>query len=299
MLVDSIKRTIVKSPITKIILGLSICLGAIIIGQQLFLKIPGVSTLHTDLRNLIKGIVVSFLAIGSYSIFYRKYEKRSITELSIKALGKSLFPGLLIGIGLQCLIILVIYLSGGFKIIATNPVSILIIPFTVAFTVAIIEEITLRGIIFRITEQKWGSTIALIISGVVFGGLHLINPHVTCISALCITVIGIFLSAAYMYTKSLWFPIAIHFAWNFTQNGIFGAITSGNEKTNSLLTTEITGPEFITGGQFGPEGAIQSLLFSLIATVIIMLLLKKQHKFLSYPIKNKKNSKAGQIAFLK
>lgn len=115
----------------------------------------------------------------------------------------------------------------------------------------------------------------------------MINPDVTWLSALCITIIGIFLSAAYMYYRSLWFPIAIHFAWNFTQNGVFGAITSGNEKTNSLLTTKITGPEMITGGQFGPEDAIQALVFCLIATVVIILLLKKQNKILKVIGNNK------------
>ncbi|CAN5801534.1 type II CAAX endopeptidase family protein [soil metagenome] len=292
-----LKQRIIKSPVTRIILGLLICLATIIIGQQVFIKIPGVSSLSTDLRNLLKGIVVSLLAIGSYAFFYRKYEKRAITELSINGLGKNLFLGLAIGIGLQCLTILVIYLYGGFKIIAVNSVSILIIPFTIAFTVAIIEEIVLRGIVFRITEERLGSTIALIIAGIIFGGLHLINPHVTWISALCITIIGIFLSAAYMYNRSLWLPIAIHFAWNFTQNGIFGAITSGNEKTNSLLTTKITGPEILTGGQFGPEGSIQALVFCLIATVVIVGVLKKQNKLTKRSEKNKDFFNAGEPLF--
>ena len=85
-----------------------------------------------------------------------------------------------------------------------------------------------------------------------------------------------------MYYRSLWVPIAIHFAWNFTQNGIFGAITSGNEKTSSLFTTQITGPEILTGGQFGPEGSIQAVLFCLIAAVIILKKLVKKNKIKKY-----------------
>jgi uncharacterized protein len=275
-----IKQKILKSFLTKIILGLIVCLVAIIIGQQIFLKIPGVSMLNTDVRNFIKGIFVSFLILSSYWFFYSKYESRIIVELSTKGLWKKLLVGIFTGSGLQSLTILVIYFCGGLKIIAINPVSTLIIPFTVAFTVAIIEEILLRGIVFRITEEKWGSTIALIISGVIFGGLHLINPHVTIVSFLCITVVGVLFAAAYMYYRNLWVPIAIHFAWNFTQNGIFGAITSGNEKTSSLFTTNITGPEMLTGGQFGPEGSIQALVFCLIASIIIIMLLNKQNKII-------------------
>jgi len=272
------KQKILQSALVKIILGAIIVLASVIIGQQIFLKIPGVSLLNSDVRNFIKGIFVSTLAIGSYWLLYRKYEHRVITELATNRLWKKLLTGILIGSGLQVLTILVIYLFGGFTIIAVNPFSAVVIPFTVAFTVAILEEILLRGIVFRLTEEKWGSTIALIISGLIFAGLHLVNPHVTVISILCITAVGVLLGAAYMYYRSLWVPIAIHFGWNFTQNGIFGAITSGNEKTSSLLTTQISGSEILTGGGFGPEGSIQAVLFCTIAAVVFLLQLYNQDK---------------------
>lgn len=50
-----------------------------------------------------------------------------------------------------------------------------------------------------------------------------------------------------IFRRNLLFPIALHFAWNFTQSGIYGAITSGNEKTPGLLTAKIQGSELITG----------------------------------------------------
>ncbi len=270
MTTKNTNQKILHSALVKIILGVIIVLASVIIGQRIFLKIPGVSLLDSEVRNFIKGVFVSILAIGSYWLHYRKYEQRVITELATNRIWKKLPTGIFIGSGLQLLTILVIYLFGGFSIIAVNPFSALIIPFTVAFTVAILEEILLRGIVFRITEGKWGSTIALITSGLIFAGLHLVNPHVTLISILCITAVGVLLGAAYMYYRSLWVPIAIHFAWNFTQNGIFGAITSGNEKTGSLLTTKISGSEILTGGQFGPEGSIQAVLLCTIAAIIIL-----------------------------
>ncbi len=276
------RKIIFNSALVRIIFGLITCLASIIIGQQIFLNIPGVTALSPVIRNLIKGIFVSILAIGSYWFFYSKWENRVITELSTSGLWKKLFVGILIGSVLQSLTILVIYLYGGFKVIAINPISTLFIPFTVAFTVAIIEEILLRGIVFRITEEKWGSTIALIISGLVFGGLHLVNPHVTLVSVLCIIAVGVLLGGAYMYYRNLWMPIAIHFAWNFTQEGIFGAITSGNEKTESLLTTQITGPQILTGGQFGPEGSIQALSVCAIASLAIIMALYKRNKLVKF-----------------
>lgn len=80
------------------------------------------------------------------------------------------------------------------------------------------------------------------------------------------------LAAAYIYSRNLWFPIAIHFAWNFTQSAIFGANVSGNALSKTLITSKIQGAEWFTGGQFGPEGSIQATLFCLIAAIILLIL---------------------------
>jgi hypothetical protein len=64
------------------------------------------------------------------------------------------------------------------------------------------------------------------------------------------------------------------------QSGILGAITSGNEKTSSLLTTKITVSPLFTGGEFGPEGTILAILFCLIATTILLVLSHKEQKII-------------------
>src|SRR6185436_1748439 len=135
-------------------------------------------------RNLLKGLFVSALCIFSYILFFKKYDKRTIEEFSKKGLAKNLILGTLIGFTLQSLTILVIYLNGSYSVVNINPISFILIPFTIMFTVAIIEEILVRGIIFRIVEEKLGSYISLTISSVLFGIFHLANPHGTLISAI-------------------------------------------------------------------------------------------------------------------
>lgn len=277
----TVKQKIFSNPITRIILGLFVCVGVFIIGQNIVSNILSLTALDKDFRNLFKGIIASVLVISCYKIFYKFLERREIIEVSLKGICKNLTWGILIGATLQCLTILVIYLCNGFKIVSINPVSFIIIPLTVAFTVAIFEEILIRGILFRIMEEKLGSYITLTISTIVFGGLHFFNPNGSLISATCVAVEGgLLLGAAYIYARNVWLPIAIHFAWNFIQSGILGAITSGNEKTNSLLTTLITGSKIITGGEFGPEGTIQATIFCLAATLIFIYLNKKQNKLI-------------------
>lgn len=266
---------------TKILIGIIVCVGVVALGQEGLKNIFEFSALGQEYKNLIIGIIVAILAIASYTVLYKFYEKRKITELSVKGLSKNLFWGLVLGVLLQSLTIFVIYLNGGFSVISVNSFIFLIPSLTMAFTSAIFEEILLRGIIFRLIEEKLGSYIALAISALIFGALHLANPNSSIVAALGIAIqAGLLLGAAYIYSKNLWFPIALHFAWNFTQSGIFGASTSGHAISKSLLTTKIEGAELITGGQFGPEGSIQATLFCLIATIILLILSHRQNKII-------------------
>jgi membrane protease YdiL (CAAX protease family) len=276
----TLKQRTFNSPVTKIILALLTFLAVVIIGQQIAVKLLDLTSLDKDYRNLLKGLFVSASCVLSYILFFKKYDKRAVTEFAAKGLAKNLIIGASIGFILQSLTILVIYLNGSYSVININPVSFILIPFALMFTVAIIEEILVRGIIFRIMEEKLGSYVSLTISSVLFGVLHLANPHSTLISSICITTAGFLMGAAFIYSRNLWMPIALHFAWNFTQSGIFGAITSGNEKTKSLLEAKIQGPEFITGGAFGPEGSIQAIAFCAIGTIIILILSRKQNKII-------------------
>jgi len=277
---STIKQKILNFPLTKIILGLLLCFAVFIVAQQIVGKILDLTAIDKNFRNLIKGIIASSFVILTYILFYRKYEKRKIGEFSCKGLLKNILLGVLIGSTLQGLTILVIYFWGNFRIISVNPFSFIITPFAVAFSVAIFEETLLRGIIFRIVEEKLGSYISLAISAIIFGAAHLLNPDSSVISTICIGIVGFMLGASYIYSRSLWLPIAIHFSWNFVQSGIFGAITSGNEQTSSLFNTKISGAELITGGAFGPEGTIQAILFWLIVSIIFMALITKQNKII-------------------
>ena len=275
-------QKILYFPLTKILIGIIVLVGFVMLGQVGATKIFENVPLEKGSKNLISGILTAVLSIVTYTLLFRFYEKRNITELSTKGIGRNLVTGIILGTLLQSLTITVIALNGGFSVISVNHFSFLFPALTMAFTSAIFEEILVRGIIFRIVEEKLGSYLALIISALIFGAMHLANPNSTLIAALGLALqAGLFLAAAYMYTRNLWFPIAIHFAWNFTQAGIFGAAVSGNATNKSLLTTKIEGAEWYTGGAFGPEGSIQATLFCLVATLVLLIWCRKQNKIIN------------------
>lgn len=277
---STIKHKIFGSSFVRILLGLLLCFATFILAQQLVNALLDLTTISNNWRNLIKGIIASALVLYVYLVYYRKVEKRGITELTGNGLLKNISLGVLIGTLVQSLTLVTIYLFGGLEIISVNPLSFIITPFVIALSVATFEEILLRGIIFRIAEEKLGSWISLLLSALIFGAVHLMNPDSSLISSICTGLVGFVLGAAYIYSRSLWFPIAIHFSWNFVQSGVFGAITSGNEKTSSLFTTNISGSELITGGSFGPEGTIQATLFWLTVAIIATFVIVRENKMI-------------------
>lgn len=67
-------------------------------------------------------------------------------------------------------------------------------------------------------------------------------------------------------------------AWNFIQGPILGVSVSGSsDKSVFLRSTPIEGKEWLTGGSFGIEGSVISVLAHLILLgIMVKLILKKK-----------------------
>ncbi len=231
---------------------------------------------NEQITTLFANVVSSILTIFAYILVYRWLEKRTITEFSLHRIGRSLLLGLTIGFVLQSLTILVIYLKGGYEVIAVNPISHILIPLGLSVSYAIGEEILFRGVLFRIMEEKLGTYIALLISALVFGLLHVLNPGSSLIDAFSIAVqAGLLLGVAYVYSRNLWLPIMVHFSWDFTESAIYGATLSGTT-SQTFISSKIEGVKWLTGGSFGPEGSLQATIFCLIASLILLYLAHKK-----------------------
>ena len=133
---------------------------------------------------------------------------------------------------------------------------------------AVTEELLFRGVLFRIIEERIGTWIALVLTGVVFGLSHLVNPDASLWGATAIAIeAGGMLAAAYAATRNLWVPIGLHFGWNFAAGGIFSTEVSGNGSRQGLLDAATSGPTLLTGGDFGPEGSLYAVLAGVLLTV--------------------------------
>src|SRR5581483_8176691 len=125
---------------------------------------------------------------------------------------------------------------------------------------AIQEELVFRGMIFRKLERSFGSWIALVVSAILFGLLHMANANATLVSTIALIVsAGVLFPAIYILTRSLWWAIGVHLGWNFFEGPVFGSQVSGHIMPG-FFSSVITGPIAWAGGGFGPEAGLASIL---------------------------------------
>jgi uncharacterized protein len=204
------------------------------------------------------------LAMWVYVGFARYIERRPLSDLAFNPGLKELGIGMLVGSGLYTLGVLVLIVFGYGRIEGMNPVSVMIPAIAAAFSAGFLEELLFRGALYRIVEEWLGSWISVLVSSVVFGMVHLMNPAATLTGAIFISIeAGVLLAAAYMLTRRLWLGIGFHISWNYTQSAVFGGVVSGSIAEPGLFKTVFTGPDLITGGGFGLEA---SLIPCIIAT---------------------------------
>lgn len=135
-----------------------------------------------------------------------------------------------------------------------------------------------EGLTFgKITPQK-AAFLAVFLSSALFGLAHVFNPNATIFSTINIILAGFMLAFPYLITGRLAYSVGIHFAWNYTQGGIFGFKVSGTENFYSLVTLTQSGNPVWTGGEFGPEGGIIGLLGILVVTAIVFWHIKRSRK---------------------
>ena len=134
--------------------------------------------------------------------------------------------------------------------------------------VAINEELMIRGYVMQNLGEGLNMTWALLISSALFGLLHLGNPYASWVSTLNIAFAGVFLATSYLVNRTLWLPMGLHLGWNFFQGTIFGFPVSGVEGFH-LVRQTVAGPEWATGGPFGPEAGLTGLAAMALGTSLI------------------------------
>ena len=197
---------------------------------------------------------------------------------SLKGKMKDIILGMVLGFLLMAVGYSILILLGEIKFVSFNyDLKSIILLFLLFIAVSLVEEMYVRGYVLKNLLKSFNPVISLIISSAIFALLHFFNPNVNYIALTELFIAGILLGVSYVYTKNLWFPIALHLSWNFFQV-MFGFNVSGMD-TYSLIEFEILENNNINGGDFGFEGSYLSILFSLIMIYFLWRYYKKFAKY--------------------
>jgi membrane protease YdiL (CAAX protease family) len=226
---------------------------------------------------LAVGVGTAVAALFVYKGLVRLTERRRVVEAGATGLVPGLLLGIAVGIVVFGCVILNIWFLGYYQVhgVAANIGMVGLVGYMAA--AAVTEELMFRGVLFRALERGTGTWLAMLISGLLFGAYHLANPDASLWGAAAIVIeAGGMLTAAYVATRKLWVPIGLHFGWNYAAAAIFGTEVSGNGGNQGLLDATMHGPALVTGGEFGPEGSLYSVVFCVLTAIVFLIVAWRQ-----------------------
>jgi CAAX protease family protein len=163
--------------------------------------------------------------------------------------------------------------SGLLSVIRVEPIGGMVaVAFVTFLFAAFLEEVIFRSLfVTGMRSLGWTDRTAVALCGVLFGMVHLANPHVTLLSFLSACIGGVMYATAFVLTNRIWLSTGLHFAWNFFQATIFGFVVSGLEK-GGIVHQRQAGEEWLTGGGYGPEGGIIGIGGRILVVLLVLLI---------------------------
>lgn len=211
---------------------------------------------------------------------------RLLEGLPFRALGWANHRGWLRDFGLGSIIggvslvlaVLVGLIGGGYHFSLNTAVTPYVIGKALLFSGVLFivaaagEEMLFRGYPLQTLTRARLVWLAIFLTSVPFAAGHLWNPNVVPGVTFANTALaGVWLAIAYLRTRSLWLPLGIHWAWNWTMGSVFGLPVSGITRLGPapLFRFQDTGPAWLTGGAYGPEGGAIFTVAILVSMVFL------------------------------
>ncbi len=229
------------------------------------------------LKVLVSLLYGSITIVGGVLLFNLLY-KRPVRQIGI--IFEKWISGLLHGAAIGALSMIFVFiallLAGQATIVKIHwsklaSLSILIELFSLSIF-AFSEELLTRGFIMTALKTTRNKYIVFFVPAFLFSLLHFLNPGVTILSFLNTFLAGLLFANLFVKSGKLWLPGGYHIAWNFLQGDILGMNVSGGEAFAVVQTQMGETNQFLSGGEYGPEGGI-------FVTVILILGFVYTHYF--------------------
>mgnify|MGYP001860777919 FL=1 len=269
------------------IIGILFSIVILVIAQLLAFSISEIPLrlgIPSSLCNIIAGILYVALTLFGVNILSNKVLKVSLLELRIP---KFSLKGIwVIAAVLMPMIVLILSMitGGHWKInLFGTETTLEIITSAIVFyglAAGVVEEVVFRGVIMGCLERRFHIWIAVIIPSILFGVVHIIGNELDFLSVIQLliagSIVGILFSLVAYESNSIWNNAMIHAVWNMVIIG--GILHIGSEADgNSILNFVLKNKSFlISGGDFGIEASVISILAYLIFIILAIVLLKKK-----------------------
>jgi membrane protease YdiL (CAAX protease family) len=252
-------RRVWDHPLVAMLVALALVVGTMLGLSWLFDRLP--KSLTDSAGGAVPTLVSVALLFTLYKLVIRKLGDRNHDDLELPGAVRWFLLGAGGGALLITAVVGIAALLGVYRVAAWEMGDdFAMIMVQGGILAGFVEELIFRGVLFRWLEEVGGSWAALALTSLLFGLAHAANDGATVISTVAIMFeAGILLGAAYMYARSLWLPIGLHFAWNFTEGFVFDVPVSGHP-VEGLVEARISGAELLTGGAFGLEASVIALI---------------------------------------
>jgi hypothetical protein len=265
-------RRIAEFPLVALVLGLLAVMVTIAVPLAL-LEMAPIDGAPKLVEESLIAVISALAAVVALKLLVSRLGEGPKDDLPFDASANDGWRGALLAALLMSAIVGVVALLGGYRIegwggSSSWPMLLLGAGLQAAF----IEEILVRGVIFRFLEEFGGSWLALALSSTLFGLGHATNPNASVFSSVAIAIeAGVLLGGAYMLTRSLWLAIGIHFGWNVTQGYLWDVPVSG-VAVDGMVESRSGGLDLISGGAFGVEASVVALAIATTVGVWIVVL---------------------------
>lgn len=182
---------------------------------------------------------------------------------------RNLMRGAIYAIGILGLSFCILCLIGAIQIEAVQFEPISLLGYLLLFLLAaLVEELAVRGYMIPLIAKDFHFMVAILLSSLVFAVLHIANAHFTWLSFANIFLGGYLLGLIFYKKQELYTPLGLHWIWNYFQGNILGFGVSGFQ-VESVLSISQNGSDWLTGGEFGLEGSVVTVVLLLIVSIYL------------------------------
>jgi membrane protease YdiL (CAAX protease family) len=255
-------RRLLANPFVRILLAALASIGTMALLLMLSELVP------KPMRVVWPTLLAAAGCMMGYRFYVLKVEKRAPAEVSGPGVLRELGAGFGIGAALATGVAGVLLLCGALQVQGVGDWRAIFKPLPEQIMVATFEELVFRAILFRIVEQRWGLRIAVISNVLLFALAHLPNEHISAVAILATAAAGAGLLGVYLLTRRVWIAMGMHFAWNYLYDALMSVPVSGHAARGWLQVTA-AGPEWLSGGAYGVEGSVVTLLAWTAAAIVL------------------------------